>query len=93
MQTKLTTFEQLDKLTEGNLITRFPAHGAPEDKFDERRKMDIDTYEIIGINRQEQLVKLIRADEALEIFTWPRDIERLNIGLSNILSEKTWWVA
>lgn len=93
MQTKLTSFEQLDQLIEGNLITRFPAHGAPEDKFDEDRKMDMDTYEIIGIDRKEQRVKLIRADEALEIFTWPRDIERLSIGLSNILAEKTWWVA
>ena len=93
MQTKLTTPEQLDQLEEGSLLTRFPANGKPEDTFDESRKGDIDVFEIITINREDQIVKLILADDAIEIFTWPRDIERLNIKLSNILSEKTWWIS
>lgn len=92
MPTKLTTIEQLDQLEEGNLITRYPSQGRSEEKFDANRKNDIDTYEIISINKKEQLLKLVRAGEALEIFTWPGDIERLNIGMANILSEKTWWV-
>ncbi len=86
MPTKLTTLEQLDQLTEGDLITRFPIHGAPEDVFDDRRKMNV--YEIVSINRKEQLLKLILADEAMEVFTWPQDIERISIRLAEILAEK-----
>lgn len=93
MHTKLMTVEQLEELSEGNLITRFPSQGRAEDKFDESRISDIDTYEIVSINRKEQSVKLVRAGEALELFTWPGDIERLNMGMSDIVSEKIWWIA
>jgi hypothetical protein len=93
MQTKLTTSEQLDQLKEGNILTKFPVNGAPEDKFDESRKEDIDVFEIITINRQAQIVKLILAPDAIEIFTWPGDVERLNMKLSTILSEKKWWIS
>lgn len=92
MPIKLTSTEQLDGLSEGNLITRFPSQGKAEDKFDESRSSDIDTYEIVSINRNEQSVKLVRAGDALELFTWPGDIERLNIGMSDILSERVWWI-
>ncbi|WP_118951602.1 hypothetical protein [Taibaiella helva] len=91
MPTKLTTAEQLDHLTEGDLITRFPVNGAPEDAFDTLRESEV--YEIVRINRKEQVIKLILAHKAIKIFTWPQDIERLSVGLSKILSEKTWWIA
>ncbi len=93
MQIKLVTPEQLDQLKVGNILTRFPSNGKPEDKFDESRKNDIDVFEILTINRQDQIVKLILADDAIEIFTWPGDIERLNIKLSTIISEKKWWIS
>jgi hypothetical protein len=92
MPTKLTTPEQLDQLEEGIILTRFPAKGKPEDKFDESRKDDIDVFKILTIDRKGQIAKLILADSTIEMFTWPKDIERLNIKLSNILLEKTWWI-
>lgn len=91
MQIKLTTFQQLDQLAEGDLIIRFPVQGAPEDVFDNLADKEI--YQISRIDRNKHTLNLILSDEALEVFTWPRDIERLKMDLSKIISEKTWWIA
>ncbi|WP_162903034.1 hypothetical protein [Taibaiella koreensis] len=91
MPVKISTLSQLEILREGDILRKFPSHGASEPDFDETRQEDIDTYEINFYNRKEQLFRLTLNDKS-GIFTWPGDMERLNIKLLDLVIENKWWV-
>lgn len=91
MYQKLKTQDQLEMLKEGDLLYKFPSTGVPETNFAEQRHADIDTYTIRAINRNEGIVKLVTTDGSTQMFTWPGDVERLNIRRSLLITEGIWW--
>lgn len=91
MPQKLTTTDQMELLREGDILYRFPSKGAPEATFTEYRKEEIDVYKIRSINRNDGIIRLVVADEALQMFTWPEDIERLDMKKARMISEGIWW--
>jgi hypothetical protein len=70
MLVKITTFQQINSLQEGDVLQKFPASGRPEHKFDKTRTEDIVTYEIKTINRISQTIHLA-VNENSELFSWP----------------------
>lgn len=93
MHQKLKNQDQLEMLKEGDLLYKFPSTGAPEANFITQRQGDIDTYMIRAINRNEDIVKLVTADGSTQMFTWPEDVERLNISRSLLITEGVWWIS
>lgn len=92
MQIKITTFQQLSSLQEGDVLQKFPANGKPEHRFDKTRTEDIVTYEIKTINRISQTLHL-SVNENSEIFSWPGDLRSVNIKTASILTDNTWWIS
>lgn len=92
MPIKITTFQQINSLQEGDVLQKFPANGEPEHKFDKTRTEDIVTYEIKTINRISQTIHLA-VNENSELFSWPGDLRSINVKTASILTENTWWIS
>lgn len=92
MPIKLSRLLQLEQLGIGHILKKFPVDSKPEDNFDWNRKNEIDTYEIKAINHKGGTWKLVQVDNAVELFTWPGDIEYLNITSSTLIAERVWWI-
>lgn len=92
MPIKLSRLLQLEQLGIGDKLRKFPIDNKPEDNFDWNRKKEINTYEIRAINHKDGTWKLVQVDDAVELFTWPGDIEYVNIGFSTLIAEKVWWI-
>ena len=92
MQQKLTDITQLALLKAGDILYRFPVAGLPETIFDRLRHEEIIVYKVKSINKQQETVRLSVAEEGQEMFTWPGDVEYLNINTSKLIAEGVWWV-
>lgn len=92
MQQKLTDINQLELLKAGDILYRFPVAGLPETIFDGQRHDDIIVYKVKSINKQLETVRLSVAEEGQEMFTWPGDVEYLNINTSKLITEGLWWI-
>ncbi|KAA5532189.1 hypothetical protein F0919_15420 [Taibaiella lutea] len=93
MQIKLVTAEQFQFLKEGDILEKFPANGKAEAIFDNRRKAEINKYEIRTINHKKQSLSLVAAENVQGIFTWPGDEERLHTDCLSLVSEDIWWIS
>lgn len=92
MPIKLSRLLQLEQLGIGNILKKFPVDNKPEENFDWDRRKEINTYEIKAVNLKNGTWKLIQVDDAIELFTWPGDIEYVNIRSSALIAEKVWWI-
>ena len=92
MPIKLSHLLQLEQLGIGHILKKFPVDDKPEDNFDWNRKKEINTYEIKGFNHKDGTWKLVQIDDAVELFTWPGDIEYINLRSSSLIAEKVWWI-
>lgn len=92
MQQKLIDIQQFGLLKTGDILYRFPSGGLPEATFDVSRNKEIMVYRIKSFNKHLDTLKLIMADESLELFTWPEDIEQLSLNKFQIIREAVWWI-
>ncbi len=92
MQQKLTDIHQLELLKAGDILYRFPVAGLPETIFDQQRYEDIIVYKVKSINKQLEIIRLTIAEEGQVMFTWPGDVEYLNMNTSKLIAEGVWWM-
>lgn len=91
MSVKITTFEQVDSLKEGDILQKSPSYLRHEKIFGKVKYEDLVTYEIKNINKAAQSLNLeVRNNK--DIFSWPSDLKRINIKAVNMLTDETWWI-
>jgi hypothetical protein len=93
MKTKLTTMVQVALLREGDTVKRFPSNcnDVAQDKFDEQRTNNIDTYTIKRINPQNDMFWLV-SSATQQMFATAGEIGRVSIKSQELVTESVWWV-
>ena len=95
MKNKITTAEQVALLREGDILERFPCNcdDGPAERFDETRVRHILKYKIRAINADTGMFYMISGNFGIDGYSAPVNIGRLFIRNTDLVAEKTWWVA
>ena len=91
MNIKFTTALQVADLREGDIIKRYPSKGEPLATFDENSTKLIDTFEVRGINKSNNMMSLVMAGTSQAMFSNPGDVGRLFISSGDVVDQQVWW--
>lgn len=92
MTSKKITAAQVHLLQKGDIIRRFPSSGASEERLDEERREEVDTFEIFFINPKNDMIELVTPKNARAMFSSPGDVSHLYIKSYNLVAQGIWWI-